>query len=95
MINDEGSITIETVFDSLLRLGLVMQMVVLTVSIMITILISFLINIGYGAVLSKLALASPLIGTTAIANALISGKYEAEMTNATQSWIQDAMKWKP
>lgn len=95
MISDEGSITIETVFDSLLRLGLVMQLVVLTVSIMITILISFLINIGYGAVLSKLVVASPVIGTAAVANVLISGKYEAQMANATQDWVQDAMKWKP
>jgi hypothetical protein len=104
MISDEGSITIETVFDSLLRLGLVMQLVVLTVSIMLTILISFLINIGFGAVLSKgLGLLGPGVGggagkvltTTAAASALISGTNDAQMTNATQDWIQGAMKWKP
>jgi hypothetical protein len=95
MINNEGSISIESVFDSLLRLGLVMQLVVLTVSITLTILISFLINIGYGAVLSKAALVYPAIGIPAVANALLSGKQEAEMTNATQGWLQDAMKWKP
>lgn len=95
MISDEGSITIESVFDSLLRLGLVMQMVVLTVSIMFTILLAFLINIGYGAVLSKLAVVYPGLGTAGIANVFLSGKYEAEMVNATQGWIQDSMKWKP
>jgi hypothetical protein len=104
MISDEGSITIETVFDSLLRLGLVMQLVVLTVSIMITILIGFLLNIGYGAVLSKgLGLLGPGVGggagnvltTTAAANALISGSNDAQMANATQAWVQGAMKWNP
>ncbi|WAM22533.1 MAG: hypothetical protein OI715_00130 (plasmid) [Candidatus Methanoperedens sp.] len=93
MINDKGSITIEAVFDSLLRLGLVMQLVVLTVSIMITILISFLINIGFGAVIT--AVFGPLGTTAVVASALIGGTNDAQMTNATQDWVQGAMKWKP
>ncbi len=96
MIEEKGSVSLETVFDSILRMGLAMQMVVLTVSIMITILLFFVYNIGFGAVLSKIgsaagprAMAAAFLGESALVN-------ETKIVNATQNWIQnDVMKWKP
>ncbi len=96
MMGEKGSISLETVFDSLLRMGLVMQLVVLTVSIMITILLYFIYNIGFGAVLTKIglaagprAMAAAFLGESALVN-------ETKMVNETQNWIQnDVMKWKP
>lgn len=95
-MEEKGSISLETVFDSLLRMGLVMQLVVLTVSIMITILLYFIYNIGFGAVLGKVGLAygvrpmaAAFLGESSLVN-------ETQMVNETQNWIQnDVMKWKP
>ncbi|CAG1004749.1 hypothetical protein METP3_03645 [Methanosarcinales archaeon] len=95
-MEEKGSISLETVFDSLLRMGLVMQLVVLTVSIMITILLYFIYSIGFGAVLSKIGLAvgprsmaAAFFGESALVN-------ETRIVNETQNWIQnDVMKWKP
>jgi hypothetical protein len=95
-MEEKGSISLETVFDSLLRMGLVMQLIVLTISIMLTILLYFIYNIGFGAVLSKIglaagphAMAAAFFGEAALVN-------DKQLVNATQDWIQnDVMKWKP
>ncbi len=95
MDEDAGSLSVESVFDTLLRMGLVMQMTVLTVTIMLTILFVFLLNVGIGAIITKVGFTgvtglAAATGITAANDAL-----EPQIVNATQNAILGWLKWNP
>jgi uncharacterized membrane protein YqiK len=98
MINDDnGSLSIESIFDTLLRMGLVMQMTVLTVTIMLTIVVVFLINVALGA---WFKLAGFSTGPAAIFGYMVgqgesSAGTDARIVNGTQKAFLGWLKWNP
>ncbi len=94
-MDDAGSVSIESVFDTLLRMGLVMQMTVLVVTIMLTLVIVFLLNVLLGKVLifAKVdAAPAVLIGYLLGQTGLIP---DQKIVNATQNVIMGFLKWNP
>ncbi len=94
-MNDKGSLSVESVFDTLLRMGLVMQMAVLTVTIMLTLVIVFLLNVGFGIIIGKAGLAGPVGFASALGLFVTSDSTQQAVVNATQQAIQGWLKWNP